>query len=139
MFQATLHNHHLQRYLLAMSLCIPPNPSLCPNTTLKAQPMPKMCNSLRRLSICSTTGNLLKALATDCQRVEWIDPHHFHVGRVASEVESDNDHEIGEDQDTALEVIALRLKRQYDFRNECFVKSSPFLRRTCSSGERRRG
>ena len=115
----TLHNHYFQKVSTRYIPMHTP-PLAMPKRNAERRAMPEMCNFLKRLLIRSATRSLLKALATDCQRVEWIDPHHFHVGRVASEVESDDDHEIGKDQDTALEVIALQFKCQYNFRSQFF-------------------
>lgn len=46
--------------------------------------------------------------ATECERIEAVDAHGIHV-TVPRKIEADDDDEVGEDENGALEVIAFAL------------------------------
>ena len=56
---------------------------------------------------CPTHGFETAVVSSQSESVEAVDAHHLNIARVARQVETDHDYEIGQHQDAPLEVVAL--------------------------------
>jgi len=70
--------------------------------------MTKPEHSIRPSTPRST--NRSKSLSSNCESVEPINAHHLDVLGIPGKVETDNDNQVGEHKDAALEIVALEIK-----------------------------